>query len=103
LFHQGWCDEIIPAVLETISCFGADIRKQQVVIKRVRKWRIRPAAESGDSQMKTLSFMLALAFGLACPALAGSSDIGPKGIGTFSYNGSPIAVSSPQAILVADR
>jgi hypothetical protein len=53
--------------------------------------------------MKTLSFMLALAFGLACPALAGSSDIGPKGIGTFTYNGSPIALSSPQAILVADR
>jgi hypothetical protein len=53
--------------------------------------------------MKTLSFMLAFAFGLACPTLAGSPDIGPKGVGTFAYNGSPIAVSSARAILIAGR
>ena len=53
--------------------------------------------------MKNLSFMLAFAFGLACPALAGSSEIGPKGVGTFAYNGSPIAVSSPQAIVGMGR
>jgi hypothetical protein len=53
--------------------------------------------------MRTFSFILALAFGLVCPALAASSDISPQGIGTFAYSGSPIAVSGPQAVVVAGR
>ena len=53
--------------------------------------------------MQTLSFILAFAFMLVCPALAGNSDSGRPGIGTFAYNGSPIAVSAPQAIVVAAR
>jgi len=49
--------------------------------------------------MRTLSFVLALAFVLA-PSVAGLSDSLP-GIGTFAYNGSPIAASAPQAVVVA--
>ncbi len=49
--------------------------------------------------MRTLSFILAFAFVLA-PSLAGLSDSLP-GVGTFSYNGSPIVPSAPQALLVA--
>ena len=49
--------------------------------------------------MRTLSFILALAFVLA-PSVAGLSDSLP-GIGTFVYNGSPIAASAPQAVVVA--
>jgi hypothetical protein len=53
--------------------------------------------------MRTLSVILALAFVLVGPSMAGSSDGGLPGIGTFAYNGSPIATSSPQAVLVASR
>ncbi len=48
--------------------------------------------------MQTLSFVLAFALLLAGPSLAGSSDNGLPGIGTFAYNGSPIAISGPQLI-----
>jgi hypothetical protein len=60
-------------------------------------------AETGDSQMRTISFMLAFAFVLAGPSMAGSSDNGLPGIGTFSYNGSPATTSAPQPMLVATR
>ncbi len=58
------------------------------------------AASIGDSQMRTLSFILALAFILAGPSMAGSSDGSLPGIGTFSY-GSPITADA--AVLVAAR
>jgi hypothetical protein len=53
--------------------------------------------------MRNLSFILALAFLLAGPSMAGSTDIGLPGIGTFAYSGSPIAISAPQALVVAAR
>src|SRR5580698_2842907 len=61
------------------------------------------AAQTGDSHMRTLSFILAFAFILAGPSLAGSSDNGLPGIGTFAYNGSPVTTSTPQVMLVAAR
>jgi len=51
--------------------------------------------------MRTLSFVLAFAFVLAGPSVAGWSDGGLPGIGTFAYGGSPIAVSAP--LVVAAR
>jgi hypothetical protein len=59
-------------------------------------------ANTGDRQMKTLSFILAFAFVLAGPSLAGSTDNLP-GIGTFAYNGTPIVTSAPHVIMVATR
>jgi hypothetical protein len=53
--------------------------------------------------MRTLSFILAIGFVVAGPSLAGSSDVGLPGIGTFAYNGSPMVTSAPQAIVVAVR
>ena len=53
--------------------------------------------------MRTFSFILACAFILAGPSMAGSSDNGLPGIGTFAYNGPPVASSAPQAIVVAAR
>ncbi len=50
--------------------------------------------------MRTISFIFAFAFVLAGPSLAGSTDNNP-GVGTFSYNGSPIVPVTPQAIVVA--
>jgi hypothetical protein len=53
--------------------------------------------------MRTLSFILAFAFVVARPSMAGLSEHGLPGIGTFAYNGSPIANTAPQAIVVAAR
>lgn len=51
--------------------------------------------------MRTLSFILAFAFILAGPSMAGTSDGSLPGIGTFSYSGSPVSAGS--ALLVAAR
>jgi hypothetical protein len=56
---------------------------------------------TGDSQMRTISFILAFAFILAGPSMAGSSDQGP-GIGTFSYNGSPVTVPAQPIVVAAN-
>ena len=53
--------------------------------------------------MRTISFILAFAFVLAGPSMAGSSDNGLPGIGTFAYNGSPVTTSAPQPIVVAAK
>jgi hypothetical protein len=53
--------------------------------------------------MPTLSFILAFAFILVVPTLAGSPDSNMPGIGTFAYTGSPIVTSAPQPIVVAAR
>ena len=45
--------------------------------------------------MRTISFILAFAFVLAGPSMAGSSDNSLPGIGTFSYNGSPVRSRRP--------
>jgi hypothetical protein len=103
LFHPGPGDETILVGDETICRFGANIRKQLVVINPATERRPAPAAKSGDSQMQTLSFMLAFAFMAVWPVLAGNSDADRPGLGTFAYSGSPIAVSVPQAIVVAVR
>ena len=48
--------------------------------------------------MRTISFILAFAFVVVGPSLAGSSDNGLPGIGTFSYSGSPIITSAPMVV-----
>ena len=51
--------------------------------------------------MRTMSLILAFAFVMAGTSLAGSAETGLPGIGTFSYNGSP--VTAPHTLLVAAR
>ena len=51
--------------------------------------------------MRTISFILAFAFILAGPSMAGSSDNSLPGVGTFSYNGSPVTTQAPPPIVVA--
>jgi hypothetical protein len=51
--------------------------------------------------MRTLCFILAFAFVLIGPSMAGSSDSNLPGIGTFAYNSSRIAPSVPRTVLVA--
>jgi hypothetical protein len=74
-----------------------------MVTNRTTKTAGNAGSQTGDSQMRTLSFILAFAFVLVGPSLAGSTDNGLPGIGTFSYSGSPISASTSQAMLVAAR
>ena len=53
--------------------------------------------------MRTVSFILAVAFVVAGPSMAGSSSSNLPGVGTFAYSGSPIASTTPQTIVVATR
>lgn len=48
--------------------------------------------------MRTVSFILAFAFLMAGPSLAGSAGNGLPGVGTFSYNGSPIVTATPMVV-----
>ena len=58
---------------------------------------------TGDSQMRTTSFILAFAFILAGPSMAGSSDRNLPGVGTFAYQGSPVAAPASQSMVVAAK
>ena len=51
--------------------------------------------------MRTLGFMLLLAFVVAGASIGGSSDTSLPGVGTFAYSGSPVAASTPETIFVA--
>jgi hypothetical protein len=55
---------------------------------------------TGDSRMRSLSVFLALAFVLGGPTLAGTSDGGLPGIGTFGYQASPTLIAA-SALVVA--
>jgi hypothetical protein len=68
-----------------------------------RRRRTTPVVKTGDSQMRTFSFILAFAVVLVGPSLAGSTDNNLPGIGTFAYSGSAIPASAPHTILIAAR
>ncbi len=57
--------------------------------------------------MRTLSFILAFAFVLAGPSVAGWSENTIPGVGTFAYNGpliaSPAQAAALKAIVIAAR
>jgi len=51
--------------------------------------------------MRTASFILAFVFVVAGSSMAGSVESGLPGVGTFSYNGTPVTPS--QSLIVAVR
>lgn len=57
--------------------------------------------KTGDSQMRTIRFILAFAFILGGPTLAGAPDGGLPGIGTFAYEAWPIVAASPSIVVAA--
>ena len=46
--------------------------------------------------MRTMSLILAFAFVMVGSSMAGSAETGMPGIGTFSYNGSPMSHRTPR-------
>ena len=72
-----------------------------MVIKRPTNTAPNATGTTGDSQMRTMNFILAFAFVLAGSSMAGSAENGLPGVGTFSYNGSPVVAS--HALVVAAR
>jgi hypothetical protein len=103
LFRRPISDETILSGDETISGFSRRHPETPAGYQSGNETaRQRRQAETGNTLMRTLSFILAFAFVLAGPSLAGSSDTALPGVGTFAYSGSP-AVTAPQAIVLAAR
>jgi len=100
MFRPARSTKQFSAATKPFSAFGADIRKQPLVITLPTNGGTA-GTKTGDRQMRTISFFLALAFILAGPSIAGSSDQRVPGAGTFSFNGSPVTMSAPQPIIVA--
>ena len=86
---------------ETIFCFWRRYPETAHGYQIANATAGTAGTETGDRQMRTISFILAFAFILAGPSMAGSSDNGLPGIGTFSYNGSPVTSGAPQSLVVA--
>jgi hypothetical protein len=103
LFRPAAATKQFSCPTKPFSAFRADIRKRRMVIDPTTKTAGSAGSKTGDSQMRTLSFILAFAFVLAGPSIAGSLEGSLPGIGTFAYNGSRIVTSAPQAIVVAAR
>jgi hypothetical protein len=103
LFRRAARDETILPGDETISCFWRRHPETPAGYQAGNETAAqRRQAETGDSQMRTASFILAFAFVLAGASVAGSLDTGLPGVGTFAYSGAPNATAVP-AIVVAAR
>jgi hypothetical protein len=92
-------DETIPRATKPFFAFGAELRKRHMVINHPTQRRTALEPNTGDRHMRTLCFILAFAFVLAGPSVAGLQDSSLPGIGTFSYNGSPIASPAPSLVV----
>jgi hypothetical protein len=110
----GWIHWIFPANVSSDKADETFLLRNETIF---RFWRRGPETAygyqvtnetagaaghaTGDSQMRTISFILAFAFILAGPSMAGSSDQHLPGVGTFAYNGSPVATPASQPMVVA--
>jgi hypothetical protein len=83
--------------MKPFFCFRADIRKQPLVISYQRNGASR-LGPNRRLPMRTISFILGFALILAGPSIAGSSNDGLPGIGTFAYNASPAPMVAPTVI-----
>jgi len=102
MFRPTWSTKQFSGAMKPFSVYGADIRKQPLVITLPTKTAGTAGTKTGDSQMRTISFILAFGFVLAGPTMAGSSDKGVPGIGTFSYSGSPATIPVQPIVVAAN-
>jgi hypothetical protein len=101
LFRRTFGDETILTHDETIFRFRRRHAETPVGYQPHSENGERRRPKTGDSQMRTLSFIRAFAFVLVGPSMAGSSDGNLPGIGTFTYKGAPIHTTIPRTVLVA--
>jgi hypothetical protein len=101
LFRRWRADETNLPSTKPFSAFGAEFRKPVMVIKRpTNTGGQRRTGKSGEKSMRIVSFILAFVFVVAGSSMAGSVESGLPGIGTFSYNGTPVAPSPTLVVAV---
>jgi hypothetical protein len=61
------------------------------------------AALTGDDLMRPMCLILAAALFIATSSMAGSSESGLPGVGTFAYAGSTLAPAATQIVVLAAR
>jgi hypothetical protein len=104
LFRPAGPMKQFSCAMKPFSVFGADVRKRPAAITCSTRRRALPATDNRrQSQMRTTSFILAFAFILAGPSMAGSSDQQLPGVGTFAYIGSPVATPASLPMVVAAK
>jgi hypothetical protein len=101
LFRRDTGDETIHGATKPFFAFGAELRKRPMVINAATNTAPSATGTNRRNQMRTMSIILAFAFVMAGTSMAGSAETGLPGIGTFSYNGSPMA--TPHTLVVAAR
>jgi hypothetical protein len=103
MFRRNRCDETILLSNETIFRFWRRYPETAVGYHTANETAVSLGSRTRSDQMRTASFILAFAFVLAGPSMAGSVDKDLPGAGTFAYNGAPVAASAPHALVVAAR
>jgi hypothetical protein len=103
LFRRAAAAKQFSRTTKPFFAFGAELRKRSMVITSATRTADSAGSDNRRKSMRTLSFILAVAFVLAGPSIAGSLESSLPGIGTFAYSGSPIVTSVPHSILVAAR
>jgi hypothetical protein len=98
MFRRNRCDETILVTHETIFRFWCRYPETAFGYQTPQP-NAAAIAGSGDSSMRTFSFILAFAFLLAGPSIAGSPDSLPAA-GAFAYNGAPLANAAPLVVAV---
>jgi hypothetical protein len=79
---------------------GAELRKHRPGITLATERRAA-AVGTGDRLMRPLSLILAAALVVAGSSMAGSSESGLPGVGTFTYVGT--APAAPSIVMLAAR
>jgi hypothetical protein len=70
-------------------------------VNHAAKSRIRKTVDGRLMNMRPLSLIIAAGLLLAGSTMAGTVQGTLPGVGTFSYNGTPIAAASPSVIVAA--
>ncbi|WP_194475558.1 hypothetical protein [Bradyrhizobium sp. CCBAU 51753] len=87
---------------ETIFHFWCRTPETANRYQTANKTAATPVTIAETVKMRTISFILAFAFVMAGSSMAGSPENGLPGIGTFSYNGTPIATPAPMVVAAAN-
>lgn len=83
-------------------CGAAQRSGNNAPVQKLTKRR-KAATSTGDILMRALSLILAAALVVAGSSMAGSSESGLPGVGTFAYAGSALTSAAPHIVVLAAR